>query len=462
MVGERLGRNAWGLEFEVLAVEAGILELQQLQTLQKIRARPDEVEVVSQVMQAPKPPRLYLTQEEMVQLRFIWPEVEQLEADDRLTGDHVLLGDWLIRRDLGALQIRSFSLMGPAFTQAAVAAVAENDKVNPDAMACVADYAKRVEQILEVSGLVAFPIWSQGGGAGLEHWTLLVVKQVAAGRLLRYYDSLRDESPFNRSVAEQVCSLLGASSGCPPRCNSNRFQQNGIDCGLFSLYFWEMEVREHLGFGTGGLPWPSPGEITNRRGRVIKVVQACRQGHQVAGKINEQEGKKNQKQLQQQAGLKAAEAHGKVMQEILKQGLAAGDVRLQSGSVPWYGCPRCRWNRWGCATSADGLTIGCNPDREVGKPYKPKLPQVPPFPTAAAGSDPPAAPAGAASSADPPGASSLQPPELQMPQEVEPPTAPGVATGPTTSTAPADPATPAAAAELTDGDLKGGGGQVPC
>ena len=147
--------------------------------------------------------------------------------------------------------------------------------------------------------------------------------------------------------------------------------------------------------------------------------------------------KKALKLKQQQEGVKAAQMASQVMQEVLKQGVAKGGVRLQQGSIAWYGCPRCRWNRWGCATSADGLTIGCNPDRKRGIPYEPwKKVQLP---------DPPKA------------ASSSQAPELQS-QQVQPPDA---STPASSSTDPPKPSEPGSSTDppkdLADKDLKGGG-----
>ena len=142
-------------------------------------------------------------------LRFLWPEVEQLGAADRLSGDHVMIADWLLRRDLGCLSCTSFSMLGPSFTASAVEAVAESKVVNPVATEKVAEFQQRVAKILQVSGLLGFPIWSLNGGAGLEHWTLLVIKQIAGGgKILRYYDSSRSESPFKYSKVKTTEKYL--------------------------------------------------------------------------------------------------------------------------------------------------------------------------------------------------------------------------------------------------------------
>ena len=178
---------------------------------------------------------------------------------------------------------------------------------------------------------MGFPIWSLNGGAGLEHWTLLVIKQIAGGgKILRYYDSSRSESPFNRSVAEMVCTVLG-ESGCPPRCNSMRFQVDGVACGLWCGYFWELEVREHLGFGSGGLPWPAPQVISSRRERLQRVVQGCRSGHAIQKQIEEQKMKKNAKQKQMQEGVIKAQVAG------VKSPLGSVMHMIKSGNTLVFG-----------------------------------------------------------------------------------------------------------------------------
>ena len=96
-----MGRNAWGFVFKVVEELPDALRLQSEETLQIIRCRADEVELVDMLEVPPPPPRLYLVEVEQMQLATAWPMCEGLKMKEKLTGDHIMMGDWLMRRDLG-------------------------------------------------------------------------------------------------------------------------------------------------------------------------------------------------------------------------------------------------------------------------------------------------------------------------------------------------------------------------
>ena len=124
------------------------------------------------VPSAPKCP-LIMTKAEKIELQYKFPHVDILTAAARLTGEHIMLGAWIINRDVGELPGCSF--IPPTVVHSYCAALSEP---GPDGADCKAKAKQLMIRRLKRSGLVGLPVWSEGAGPGCEHWTLLVVRRL--------------------------------------------------------------------------------------------------------------------------------------------------------------------------------------------------------------------------------------------------------------------------------------------
>jgi hypothetical protein len=225
------------------------------------------------------------------------------------------------------------------------------------------------------SGILGLPIYSVHTDAEA-HWTLLVFRKSRDKVDVRYYDSLTVCNVFNMAIADDVLSFM--RSNCtefawptvlPDRTNTRSRQANGIDCGLFTMWFWEGELRRWIGEGWS-LPFPttsSKGPIFKFRERLVQLVKQLQ-------KLPEEKAKADAK-AKPKAKAKAGVAVpvGPVVEDLEEQ-LAQDDhinaslfkladlkkmaqKTLAEGSVPFYGCSRCRYNRGGC------INIKCHPDK---------------------------------------------------------------------------------------------------
>ena len=310
----------------------------------------------------PKLP-LQLSNQIKTELVFKFPHLDTLEMKDRLSGDHVMLGAWVVDRETGFPQ--GVVMIQPSVIVAWTAGILEP---GPDGQSCKDKAEMVIMRKFRRFGLIGVPVWSSCEGEGTEHWTLLVVRRLPEidgipQLQVRYYDSAEQISVTNLSSAELVLDLFTAELGLPKieieRTNSAE-QHNPIDCGTFSLHYWEGEVRR---FRAEGWPLPYPwttGPIKDRRKRLVSLVSQVR---------------KYMQQLQQQEADDAkAAADGKAIkkkkeivvadkdisvEERASAALSQADLRMlelaevakkaaDQGIVPFYGCSRCRYSRGGC------------------------------------------------------------------------------------------------------------------
>ena len=246
------------------------------------------------------------------------------------------IGDWLLQRDL--VDCRGAVLLPPSLVAKFTLASLEAEQQS------TAEKAGRVIlRVAERAGLLGVPVWTDGGGPGAEHWTLLVVRRLQDSAEIRYYDSGHELGAFNLSAANLVLELLRAGiPGMPAqlsaRSNLRARQSNATDCGVFILHYWEGEVRRFLGEGWQ-MEFPrTQGCIKARRVRLAGLVAQIRRfpppGPLAVG------------------GATAAAAES--VDEVSSQDLGLHSLEVLAakfkaeGLVPFFGCSRCRWSRGGC------------------------------------------------------------------------------------------------------------------
>ncbi|MCP4242730.1 MAG: hypothetical protein GY772_19410, partial [bacterium] len=310
----------------------------------------------------PKLP-LHLTKAVKTELLREFPELEDLLAGGRLTGDHMNLGAWIIERDLGDVQGSSF--MAPMVVYSYCFALAEP---GPDGEACKIKAQQLLSKRLKSSGLLGLPIWTDGGAAGAEHWTLLVLRRLKEEVRVRYYDSLEVTSPHNFAAAETVLKMLMDELKIPQPelVRSNRaVQHNGVDCGVFVLHYWEGELRRFRGESWPlSYPWTS-GPIKERKRRLVSLVSQLRKAL-VAAEAKGHDGDGKKKGAGKPADKVEGEAVGKGVSQLAKLE-ELSKVAKEQGLVEFFGCSRCRWQRGGC------INWFCNPNKFQA--HKEKFPE---------------------------------------------------------------------------------------
>ena len=121
-----------------------------------------------------EPKRTMLPAHELDDLCLRFPELDELAItgpNSRLTGEHVLIGSWMLERDLN--YPGDFEMVAPAIVACHAGSVADKDV--PE------EHREKAKKIIlrkfESCGILGFPIFGQGSGAGEEHWTLLIVRR---------------------------------------------------------------------------------------------------------------------------------------------------------------------------------------------------------------------------------------------------------------------------------------------
>ena len=331
------------------------VQLDTLPHLVKLQLR--QVDLLPQLLPTAKPKALQLNKTEKTELFWKFPMCEDLVKAGRLTGDHIMLGWWLACRDIQAPT-------GAYLVPPMVAAAYCESLIDPAAYAAESKLkaAELLRRRFKAHGLLGIPVWSENGGAGCEHWTLLVVRRFAGmPTQVRYYDSLTEMSPFNKSRAEVLLQELVPEHGELSKANKAR-QMNGYDCGAFVLYWWEGEARRFRGEGWP-LEFPSSQLIAQRKGRLISVVTALRKFYaeqEAEAEADAVPGAKKKKQAlavefkakEDDDVTSIKEADLKLM-ELEKLATQAKD----QGSELFYGCSRCRWSRGGC------INWQCHPEK---------------------------------------------------------------------------------------------------
>ena len=317
---------------------------------------------------APKCP-LVLTNGEKIELHFKFPHVDVLAPAGRLTGEHIMLGAWIINRDVG--DVPGCSLIPPTVVHSYCAGLVEP---GPDGAACKVKAQQVMIRRLKRSGLVGLPVWSEGGGAGGEHWTLLIVRRFHQQIEVRYYDSLEVTSAHNFAAAEVVLTMLCEELGQPvPQLNrtNKAVQHNGVDCGVFLLHYWEGEVRRFRGEGWPlSYPWTT-GPIKVRKTRLVSFVSQVRRSNeqlQEEGEDPGAKGKAKKKVVVEQLPVDELESTSLSTARLQMLQLSELAVKAQGqGLVDFYRCSKCRYSRGGC------IDYKCNPAKF--KDHFDKLPE---------------------------------------------------------------------------------------
>jgi hypothetical protein len=196
-----------------------------------------QIDLLPQLQPSVAKAPLILTKGEKIELHFKFPHVDVLAAAGRLTGEHIMLGAWIINRDVGDLA--GCSLIPPTVVHSYCAGLVGP---GPDGAACKVKAQQVMIRRLKRSGLVGLPVWSQGGGAGGEHWTLLIVRRLHQQIQVRNHDILEVTSAHNFAAAEVVLQMFFEELGqaVPQLERTNKaVQHNGVDCGFFVLHYWE-------------------------------------------------------------------------------------------------------------------------------------------------------------------------------------------------------------------------------
>ena len=308
------------------------------------------------VPSAPKCP-LLLTRAEKFELQYKFPHVDILAAAGRLTGEHIMLGAWIINRDVGDLQGCSF--IPPTVVHSYCAGLVEP---GPDGEDCKVKAKQVMIRRLKRSGLIGLPVWSPGDGPGAEHWTLLIVRRLHQQIQVRYYDSLEGISAHNFAAAEVVLQMLCEELGqaVPQLERTNRaIQHNGVDCGVFVLHYWEGEMRRFRGEGWPlQFPWTA-GPIKARKLRLLSFVTQVRRSNEQLEVEAEDPGKVKKKVVVVEK-LPVDELENTSLSTARLQLLQLSELAVKAqgqGLVDFYGCSRCRYSRGGC------IDYKCNPTK---------------------------------------------------------------------------------------------------
>ena len=173
--------------------------VQYVASVHQVELHPPPVEFTKQKI-------VHLLGHELDEVCARFPALDELKkegAESRLAGEHALLGGWLLDRDLSWIS-DGHELVAPHVVDCH--AEGESDKeVSQE------DREKAKQIILRKfsrCGLLGFPIWAKGSGAGAEHWALLVVRRLYDTTQVRYYDSSSKINPYTWSIAQLLCKLL--------------------------------------------------------------------------------------------------------------------------------------------------------------------------------------------------------------------------------------------------------------
>ena len=363
----------FGAESQVTKHRGEHLFLQIEDDFRTWKVREDQVDVLAWVRPAAPKKNLTLNAGDRALLQAKFPylagDKEGLKMEERLSGDHLMLQEWMTNRDL------SYDIAGSKFVMPTIVCQFVRCKLEPGEEAI--ELRQKAEQIVgrhfKKHGLLGLPIYSDHTDAAA-HWTLLVLRKCRNEVQVRYYDSLDDENIFNRCIATDVLIFLSAEipdmhfpDALPARTNTRSRQINGVDCGVFVMWFWEGELRRFIGEGWS-CPFPSTsqkGPIWKMRTRLVGLVKQV-QKHAAAKEKADGKAKGTAaastagadaapKSAQEVLDAQGAEVTADVMQKVLLKDLA--EKSHKEGSVPFYGCARCRGSRGGC------IDYKCNPDK---------------------------------------------------------------------------------------------------
>ena len=273
-------------------------------------------------------------------------DFKMLAIGDCLSDRHIMIGHWVIQRDLPCA--KGHYLVPPqivwTFNQSSVEDHEEAAEMRAKAVAVITRRFAR-------SGLLGVPICFAG------HWTLLCFRRSALGLHIVYYDSLSKPQADCLKLANAVVELLSPGRCLTEKSNAS-VQSNAVDCGVYLLHYWEMEMRRLEGYGWQG-PWPQNGkEIKNRKERLIKVLDQIRA--YLDAPPADPPKKKKKEIAMAPLPLISEDDKSRIIKEADLKLCSLEEIAgkaAHSGSVEFYGCSKCRYIRSGC------ISFKCNPKK---------------------------------------------------------------------------------------------------
>ena len=359
--------STFGAPAKVLGQMGTKLKLEVEGTFHSVVCEVSSVDWLPQILLSPPKLPLQLTKQAKLELCHRFPDIDTLQMKDRLSGDHIMLGSWVVSRELG--QVQGADLLPPMVVVSFCTGLLEK---GADGVNCKDKAQEIIRKRWRRSGLFGVPIWSPCDGPGSEHWTLLVLRRCGDALQVRYYDSASEISPTNLSAADTVLQLLCADMKIEPivieRCNHAK-QHDGTSCGLFALHWWEGEIRRFRGEGWPLMyPWTS-GAIKDRKKRLVGLVAQILKFKEDLQKAEAEEADEKAKKKHNKKNLAGPVVSEVVAVEDREAGaISAEELKMldmaklakearDQGLVAFHGCSRCRFSRGGC------ISWNCNPEK---------------------------------------------------------------------------------------------------
>ena len=329
-------------EVKIVAVRAGdaLVELDHLP--HKLTVKVEDLDMLPKIAQNPPTARGVMSGADKKEARIRFgDDIQLLTMDGKLTDRHLMIGHWAIQRDLpGAREIHMIS---PQLVWILHQAASED---HADAPVNEWKAAELIKRRFARSGLLGVPI------CAADHWTLLCFRRSSAGVRIKYYDSLKTPQSDCLKIAQNIVKMLTPESSLTDRSNRS-VQSNGVDCGVYCLYYWDAEIRLREGYGWCA-PWPQK-EIKVRKQRLIGMIE------QIQKWVEPPPPKKKGKEIpiaEMPPLLEDDKARMVTKADVKIADLADLAKRAAAqGSMTFYGCSKCRFIRTGC------INWQCNPDK---------------------------------------------------------------------------------------------------
>ena len=313
----------------------------------KVEVRVEDLDLLPRLLDNPEIRKGVLSRAHLEEAKLRFGDgLSVLKMADCLTDQHLMIGVWIIQRDMpGAVQNY---MVQPQIAWSFYRAVdVLKDHAGAEEMRQKAEVV--LQRRFRRSALLGVPICEAG------HWTLLCFRRSAIGLHIRYYDSLKNVQADCLKAAQKIVQLLSPGAVLSEKSNAS-VQTNAVDCGVYSLHYWEMEIRRLEGYGWQG-SWPQNNkEIKSRKLRLINIME------QIKAYIDAPPAPAKKKKEIVVDPLPPLEEDDKsrVVKEIDLKLMSLADLAKKAadqGSVPFYGCSRCRWIRSGC------ISYKCNPEK---------------------------------------------------------------------------------------------------
>ena len=371
MIDEKIP-STFGAPAKVVGQQGTKIKLEVEGVFHSVVCEESQVDWLPQLVASPPKLALKLTNLAKNELCHRFPDIDTLQMNDRLSGDHIMLGSWILSREIE--RVPGADLLPPMVVVSYCTGLLEK---GPDGAACKDKAQEIIRKRRRRSGLLGVPVWSPCDGPGSEHWTLLILRRCGDALQVRYYDSATEVSPTNLSSADLVMQLVCADMKIEPmiieRCNHAK-QMDGTSCGVFVLHWWEGEIRRFRGEGWPLLyPWGS-GAIKDRKKRLVGLVSQILKHKEDLKKAAAEpaDGKAKKKMVAEPIASEVLtedrEASGLNTEELKMLDMKKlAEAARDQGLVTFYGCSRCRFSRGGC------ISWNCNPDKYTA--HRAKFPE---------------------------------------------------------------------------------------